>query len=171
ELAEFGRTYGQQLSDALFRQATFGVYSRRAKEGSWNGQVLIRQRRIDYNLRFLDKLVVAGADPEVPYPAEQVRAAVNTLAELTPGVTARNIRARAVSTISAVRALSADPLLQADCDRAEAGIKAGPRLLDVDGGPLTSTRTTGTESTIPPTRGDIASVTEVEAAKVPDLPK
>ena len=96
ELAEFGRTNGQQLSDALFRQATFGVYSRRAKEGSWNEQVLIRQRRIDYNLRFLDKLVVAGADPEVPYPAEQVRAAVNTLAELTLGVTARNIRARAV---------------------------------------------------------------------------
>jgi hypothetical protein len=113
---------------------------------------LNRERRIDYNLAFLDKLVQAGTDPEVTYPFERIRESVNTLAELTPGVTARNVRSHAAETIDTLKTLSSDPLLQADCTRAAADIKAAPRLLDIDAG-LSSTR------------ADIASTNAPDVAK------
>jgi hypothetical protein len=152
ELAEFGRTQKQQISDTLLRQATFGIYSRKAKQSRSNVLTLGLERQIDYNLAFLDKLVKVGTDPEVTYPSERIRDSVNTLAELTPGVTVRKIREHAAATIDALKPLSSDPLLQADCTRAVAGIKAGPRLLDADAGmPLTQT--------------DVASVKGSGAAK------
>lgn len=132
ELAEFGRTNRQQLSDALLHQATFGAYSRRVKASNLSIPALDRERRIEYNLAFLDKLVQAGTDPEVTHPVEQIRESVNTLAELTPGVHSRNVRTHAAATIGTLKKLSPNPVLQADCARAIAGINAGPRLLDVD---------------------------------------
>jgi hypothetical protein len=158
ELAEFGRTDRQRLSDALLHQASFGIYARRAKESSITTLKLARDRRIDYNLAFLDALVQAGTDPEVTYPVERIRESVNTLAELTPGVTARNVRAHAAATINTLKSLSSDPLLQADCTRAAADIKAGPRLLDLDAGLVSS-------------RSDTASAHEADDAKASDPTK
>jgi hypothetical protein len=158
EMAEFGRTNRQRLSDALLHQATLGIYLRRARQTSFSTVALERERRIDYNLAFLDKLVQAGTDPAVTYPVEQIRESVNTLAELTPGVTARNVRAHAAATINTLKSLAADPVLQADCARATASIKAGPRLLDLDAGLFS-------------TRADIASANAPDPVKGSDAAK
>lgn len=158
ELAEFGRSGRQQLSDALLHQATFGIYSRRANKDSLTTIALDRDRRIDYNLAFLETLIQAGTDPEVSYPVQRIRESVNTLAELTPGVSVRNVRVRAAAAIDSLSRLSSDPSLQADCVRAAADIKAGPRLLDLDVGLFS-------------TRADIASANGADVAKASDSTK
>jgi hypothetical protein len=158
ELAEFGRSDKQRLSDALLHQATFGIYSRRATKSGLTTIALGRDRRIDYNLAFLDKLVQAGTDPEVTYPVQRIRESVNTLAELTPGVSARNVRERAAVAIDTLSRLSSDPSLQADCARAAADIKAGPRLLDLDAGLFS-------------TRADIESANGADVARASDSTK
>jgi hypothetical protein len=132
ELAEYGNTERRQVSDEVFHRATFGIYTRRVKESDLNPVILDRDRRIDYNLAFLDGLVKAGTDPEVSYPVARIRDSVNTIAELAPGVMVNNIREHAANTIEALKGISNDGTLQADCTRAAEGIKAGRQLLNID---------------------------------------
>lgn len=132
ELAEYGNTQRRQVSDEVLHRATFGMYARRVKENDLKPLILDRDRRIDYNLAFLDGLVKAGTNPEVSYPVERIRESVITVAELTPGVAANNVREHATATIESLKAISTDSTLQADCTRAAEGIKAGRRLLNLD---------------------------------------
>jgi hypothetical protein len=117
ELASFEASQSQQVRADIFHYATFGLYTRRAKDADFMDQLdLFRQ--VDYYLTFLDGLASPGTPPEVAYDSVRIRRAVAELSALLPGIESRQTREHAERTIQTIRGLSADPQLIAQCTAA-----------------------------------------------------
>jgi hypothetical protein len=112
ELAGFGESRRAQFAHNLLRGATLGFYVHRAKKDSGNLAMLDRERRIQYQLSFLDSLVQAGTPPEVAYDSSRIKASVVELGDLMRGVYAPKVRAHVERTIERLQGLSKDPGLE-----------------------------------------------------------
>ena len=143
ELADFGKSRQAHLGYALLRGATFGLYTHRAKKDGSNLAMLDRERRIRYQLSFLDSLVAAGTPPEVAYDSSRVQASVAELKNLIGGVHAPRVRAHAERTIERLQGLSKDPELEAAYDMALAALKPAPEMPSTAGA-FTTTPARGT---------------------------
>jgi hypothetical protein len=137
----------------LLHYATFGSYTHRAAKDTGNLAMLDRNRRIEYQLNFLDALVQTGTRPEVAYDSSRIEASVADLSGLMPGVRAPEVRAHVEATLARLKGLTQDQALQADCSLALEALKRDSRAIIAGSapGPATVTRTvalveTGAES-------------------------
>jgi hypothetical protein len=123
ELAGFGESRRAQVAHHLLRGATLGLYTHRAKKDAANLAMLDRERRIQYQLSFLDSLVEAGTPPEVVYDSSQIEASVINLGNLMRGVHAPKVRAHVERTIERLQGLSQGGDLEAAYALALAALK------------------------------------------------
>jgi hypothetical protein len=65
ELSSFGESEKTKLAKSMLHAATLGLYKQRAKRDDIF--TLDRERRVTYQLRFLDSLVQAATPPEIAY--------------------------------------------------------------------------------------------------------
>ncbi|MGA8030185.1 MAG: hypothetical protein WB992_23830 [Bryobacteraceae bacterium] len=124
ELAAFGETKKAKIGEALLHDASFGLYTHRAKQDPANLEALDRYRRIQYHLAFLDSLVEAGTQPEITYDSSRIQSSVMALSALMTDVNSAETRAHAEATLLRLQELSQDGLLQADCSVAVASLRA-----------------------------------------------
>lgn len=143
ELAGFGQTRQARLAHDLLHAATLGLYTHRARKDASNLAMLDRERRIVYELSFLDSLVAAGTQPEVAYDSSRIEASIIELRDLMRGVQAPKVRAHVKRTIERLQGLSQDAALEAAYAVALAELK--PKTPPVVGastaGPASTTRT------------------------------
>jgi hypothetical protein len=115
ELASFGQSRAKAIAYDLLHAATLNHYTHRAKPDVEDLVVLDCYRRLQTQLHFLDSLVRAGTPPEVSYSSSDVQNAVTELNGLLPRIRSAQVRAHVRNTVQALRQLSADTLLQAEC--------------------------------------------------------
>jgi hypothetical protein len=123
ELAEFGEGKSAHVRDTLLHDATFGLYTHRAKDDYTNLATLERDRRVQYQLNFLDSLVQAGTQPEVAYESSRIRASIDELSALLPEIGTAQVRAHAAGTLAQLKRISKDVELQHDCSFALAALR------------------------------------------------
>lgn len=123
EVAGFGESGKKRAGEVLLHDATFGIYSNLAKREDTNLAVLDRDRRVEYQLNFLDTLNRAGTQPEIAYDAARIRAAVSELGGLMSQVQNKEVRLRAAAAIQRLGSLSHDPDVQDDCSVALAALE------------------------------------------------
>lgn len=123
EIANFGEGQTRQAAETLLHASTFGLYNHLASPQDSSLAVLDRDRRIEYQLNFLDSLNRAGTQPEIAYDAARIRAAVNELSSLIPEVQIKEIRLRAVAAIERLGNISHDAGVQNDCSVALAALE------------------------------------------------
>lgn len=123
EVADFGESAHRRAAETLLHDATFGLYNHLAKRQDTNLAALDRDRRIQYQMNFLDSLNRAGTQPEVAYDAARIRTAVSELSRLMPQVQDKQMRVRATAAIQRVGNLSRDAGIQDDCSLALASLQ------------------------------------------------
>lgn len=123
ELAAFGETKKARIAEAMLHDASFRLYTHRVKEDAANLSRLGCDRRVQYQLDFLDSLIAAGTQPEIAYDSSRIQAAVIELSDLLSRVESPDVRAHAEASLLRLRELSEDASLQADCSLALAGLK------------------------------------------------
>jgi hypothetical protein len=123
ELTAFGEGKTARAMDTVLHNATFGLYTHRASKDDENLAVLDRNRRIQYQLSFLDSLVRAGTRPEVAYDSARIKASVDELSGLLHQVQVTAVRAHATATLQQLGKLSRDPELESDCSAAVAALE------------------------------------------------
>jgi hypothetical protein len=115
ELADFGETKKTRVAETLLHDATFGLYTHRVKSDYDNLAALDRDRRIQYQLNFLDALVAAGTQPEVTYDSSRIKESIEELSGLLSTTDIREIQMHAAATIEQIQKISKDAEVQSDC--------------------------------------------------------
>ena len=123
ELAEFGESRNTRVAQALLHDATFGLYTHRVKGDYDSLAALDRNRRIQYQLNFLDSLVQAGTQPEVSYDRSRIKESIEELSGLMSTVRAREVQTHAAATIEQIEKISRDAEVQSDCSFALAALR------------------------------------------------
>jgi hypothetical protein len=134
ELAQFEATHKKRVLGNILHDATFGIYTRRAKPGDDLLLQLNAYRRIQRDLNFLDTLAAAGTPPEVAYQPARIKSSMDELASLLRELPSNETRRHAEHSLAKVRELSEDPALQADCSSAIASLKPGYGSLGIAAG-------------------------------------
>lgn len=122
ELAAFGESKKSRVVQTLLHDGTFGLYTQRAKSQGTNLAELERDRRIEYQLNFLDSLAQGGPQPEVTHDSSRIRASVEELSGLMTQVRSQEIRAHAAAVLAKLQEISADAELRSDCSFALAAL-------------------------------------------------
>lgn len=115
EVADFSRSNTRLAWDLVLHTATFGLYNDRAPKSPTNAAKLDVDRRVNYELSFLDGLAQAGTAPEVAYDMARIDSSIKRLSALMPEVAEARVRRHAVATLQKVKSLSGSTELQADC--------------------------------------------------------
>lgn len=127
ELASFGQSKAKALGYEVLHVATLNHYTHRAKPDLNDLVVVDSYRRIQTQLRFLDSLVEAGTPPEVAYLPATVQDSVAELNRSLPYVHSGAVRTHVKNTLEALRQLSTDTVLQAECMGAIGTVEAMER--------------------------------------------
>jgi hypothetical protein len=138
ELANFGKTPQILASQAFLHTASFGLISPRYKSDDELIPELNRVRRVQANLNLLHNAESAGPNPEVTYDPVRLRAAVQELSRLLPGVRSGKVKADAIVVLRRLSDVTKDPELQADCavglmaieEPQNSGVLASPRVVE-----------------------------------------
>jgi len=143
ELAEFGENRRARILGDVLHEISFGLYTHRVRQQPDEIAALDRDRRIRYQLSFLDSLADAGTQPEIAYDSSHIHAALIELSDLMAGVKSPTLRAHVGSTVARVRELSRDTALQADCSQALVAVNGQekPSTAAVSSGLAASTNT------------------------------
>lgn len=128
EIALFGKSNVHLEWETLLHTTTLGLYHDRAPESPDNLAQLDVDRRVEYQLNFLDTLAAAGTEPEVSYDVARIHASVEELNSLMPQVDAPRLRAHAIATLQKLRRISHSTDLQADFSNAIASLTQSPAL-------------------------------------------
>ncbi len=115
ELATYSESPGAQLGQSLLHAASLGLYTHRARPDGETLVSLDHCRRAQYQIDFLDALVLAGTQPEVSYRSERIQASISDLGALLPGMASPQMRAHVAATLASVRTLTHDAGIQSDC--------------------------------------------------------
>ena len=113
ELSSFGESKKTKLARSMLHTATLGLYTPRAKRA--NTGMLDRERRVAYQLSFLDSLVQAGTPPEIAYDSRNIKSSVRELGGLMSNISSPSVRSHAEVTLERLRSLTKHVGLQADC--------------------------------------------------------
>jgi hypothetical protein len=123
ELADFGESRHARFARIFLHDASLGVYTHRVKPSRENLTALDRERRVLYQLNFLDSLAAAGTAPEVTDSAERIRTSIADLRDLMVSVQARAIRAHVARTLQQLQGISQNAALQLECATALASLQ------------------------------------------------
>jgi hypothetical protein len=121
ELASFGESEKAKVAKSMLHVATLGLYNEQAKQD--NISVLDGNRRVAYQLNFLDSVVQAGTPPEIAYDRQHIESSVRELSSLMRAVSSPRVRLHAEVTLQHLKSFSKDDELQADCTSALAVMK------------------------------------------------
>lgn len=115
EIAAFRESKKARVANLALHDLTFGLYTRRVKQSPTDLAQLDRDRRIQYDLMFLDSLATDGTAPEVICDSARIQASITELSSLIPDERSAPVRVHAIAAIDHVRRLSHDLGIQADC--------------------------------------------------------
>jgi hypothetical protein len=121
ELSSFGESEKTKLAKSMLHVATLGGYKQQAK--SDDVFVLDHERRVMYQLSFLDSLIQAQTPPEISYDSERIQSSVRELSSLMPSIAQPAVRSHAEATLEHLKNLSKDDDLRTDCTTALALMK------------------------------------------------
>jgi hypothetical protein len=121
ELSSFGESEKTRLTKSMLHVATLGFYKQQAK--SDDIFMLDHERRVTYQLSFLDPLVQADIPPEISYDSQRIKASVRELSSLMSTISSSAVRSHAEATLERLKNLSKDEELQAECTSALALMK------------------------------------------------
>ena len=116
ELSSFGESEKTKLAKSMLHVATLGVYKQQAK--SDDIFMLDHERRVAYQLSFLDSLIQAQTPPEISYDSERIKSSVRELSSLMLSIAAPAVRSHAEATVEHLKNLSKDDDLRTDCTTA-----------------------------------------------------
>jgi hypothetical protein len=129
ELSSFGEGEKMKLAKSMLHVATLGLYREQAERNDIF--TLDRERRLSYQLSFLDPLVQAETPPEIAYDSQRIKASVRELSTLMPGISSSAVRSHAEATLARLKSLSKDNELQAECNTALALMKQADAFISV----------------------------------------
>ena len=116
ELSSFGESEKTKLTKSMLHLATVGFYKQQAKS---NDIVMLdHERRVTYQLSFLDSLIQAQTPPEISYDSERIKSSVRELTSLMSSIAAPAVRLHAEATVEHLKNLSKDDDLRTDCTTA-----------------------------------------------------
>jgi len=121
ELSSFGESEKTKLTKSMLHVATFGFYKQQAKSNDIF--MLDYERRVTYQLNFLDSLIQAQTPPEISYDSERIRSSVRELSSLMPSIAVPAVRSHVEATLEHLKGLSKDDDLRTDCTTALALMK------------------------------------------------
>jgi hypothetical protein len=129
ELSSFGESEKTKLAKGMLHVATLGFYKQQAK--SDDIFMLDHERRVAYQLSFLDSLIQARTPPEISYDSERIKSSVRELSSLMPSIAAPAVRSHAEATVEHLKNLSKDDDLRTDCTTALALMKQTDAFLGI----------------------------------------
>jgi len=126
ELSSFGQSEKGKLAKDMLHVFTLGLY----KQQTPNDDLFLLDcdRRVTYQLNFLNALVQAETPPEIAYDTEHIKSSVHELSSLMPAISSSAVRSQAEATLERLKNLSNDAELQADCTSALALMKQTDEL-------------------------------------------
>jgi hypothetical protein len=128
ELSSFGESEEAKLAKSMLHVASLGFYKQQAKRD--NISIVDCNRRVTYQLSFLDWLTQAETPPEIAYDIQHIKSSVRELSSFMPAVSSPRVRLHAETTLERLKSLSKDAELQADCTTALAVMKQTDALRD-----------------------------------------
>jgi hypothetical protein len=129
ELSSFGESEKTKLTKSMLHVATFGFYKQQAKS---NDIFMVdHERRVTYQVNFLDSLIQAQTPPEIGYDSERIKSSVRELSSLMPSIAAPAVRSHAEATLEHLKNLSKDDDLRTDCTTALALMKQSDAFIRI----------------------------------------
>jgi hypothetical protein len=116
ELSSFGESEKTKLAKSMLHVSTLGFYKQQAK--SDDIFLLDHERRVAYQLSFLDSLIQPQTPPEISYDSGRIKSSVRELSNLMPSIAAPAVRSHAEATVEHLKNLSKDDDLRTDCTTA-----------------------------------------------------
>ena len=116
ELSSFGESERTKLAKSMLHVGTLGFYKQQAR--SDDIFMLDHERRVTYQLKFLDSLIQTQTPPEISYDIERIKSSVRELSSLMPSIAAPAVRSHAEATVEHLKNLSKDEDLRRDCTTA-----------------------------------------------------
>jgi hypothetical protein len=121
ELASFGQSEKTKLAKSMLHVVTLGLYKEQAKHDDIS--IVDRDRRVAYQLSYLDSVVQAETPPEVAYDSQRIKSSVSELSSLIPAVSSASVRSHAEVTLQHLKNFSKDEELRTECTTALALLK------------------------------------------------
>jgi hypothetical protein len=118
ELAKFSEGAGGKAWNATLHYGSMGVYTRRAPRSEDNAEMLIRDRRVESLVSYLEQVRDSGARPEVSFPSDQIQKSMAEVTDLLNQGAGPRVRKRASAVISAVQSNTKDETILAGCYQA-----------------------------------------------------
>jgi hypothetical protein len=128
ELSSFGEDEKAKLAKSMLHVATLGLYKQAARSDIFT---LDPERRVTYQLSFLDPLVEAETPPEIAYDSQRIKASVRELSSLMPAISSSAVRSHAEATLARLKNLSKDSELRGECNTALALMKQTDAFINV----------------------------------------
>jgi hypothetical protein len=129
ELSSFGEGEKAKLAKSMLHVATLGLYKEQAARNDIF--TLDRERRVTYQLSFLDPLVQAETPPEVAFDSQRIKASVRELSSLMSAISSSAVRSHAEATLGHLKNLSKDNEIQAECNTALSVMKQTDAFISV----------------------------------------
>jgi hypothetical protein len=146
ELSSFGESEKTKLTKSMLHVATLGFYKQQAKSNDIF--ILDHERRVTYQLNFLDSLIQAQTPPEISYDSERIKSSVRELSSLIPSIVAPAVRLHAEATVEHLKNLSKDEELKAECTSALALMKQTDAFIRIRPAGLTASSTNAPDSSL-----------------------
>jgi hypothetical protein len=121
ELSSFGESEKARVAKSMLHLASLGLYKEQAKKD--NISMVDSNRRVAYQLSFLDSVVQAGTPPEIAYDSQRIEFSVRELSSFMPAISSPGVRLHAEMTLQHLKSFSKDAELQAACTTALAAMK------------------------------------------------
>jgi hypothetical protein len=126
ELASFGQSEKTKLAKSMLHVVTLCLYKEQAKHDDIS--IVDRDRRVAYQLSYLDSVVQAETPPEIAYDSQRIKSSVSELSSLIPAVSSASVRSHAEVTLKHLKNFSKDEELRAECTTALALLKQSDSL-------------------------------------------
>ncbi len=115
ELAHFDQSVTRQTTGSALHVLSFGAYTDRVPPDQLDLVRLDRNRRINRQLDLLNEMTRNGTNPEVAFDGSRIARSIHELNDLLPDLDSQPVREHAAATLTRVRSLTSNPILQAEC--------------------------------------------------------
>jgi hypothetical protein len=126
EMAEDTETGGQRVTASIEHAVTLGAYTKRVPKNQFNLIDLEHERRIQADLKMLEKATRHPTDPEVAYDRSTIENALLELADLMNATTPQADQQRAKVVIAKLKASSKNEALLAQSAQLEEALLSNP---------------------------------------------
>jgi len=136
EIASFRESPGARALDTLLHAATLGLYTRQAQKSLTNLATLDIERRISFELNFLNSLLAAGTQPEIACEPSRIQASLAELRDWMPFVRSHYVEKQVTATLERLNQLTRDASIKSEASLVLASLqkeKTQPHSLSVPG--------------------------------------